>query len=151
MAAREIAVAAMEILKLDIQATLDARKKVATGNTRDRISVLETGGLDFGQAALEADSHWKYVGNGRGPGAPPPVQNIQTWINAKGLNLNPYAVARKIGEQGSKDYRFKNKNVFLERIKVWEKNEVPKAEQQHAQQLEDRVTSLIDQTIKKNG
>lgn len=147
MDAKDIAVEAVQLLKLDIQATLDARKKVATGNTRDRLVVLPSGGAGsgFGQAALEADSHWKYVGNGRPPGGMPPLQSIRNWIQAKGLSLNEYAVARKIAKEGSKDFRFKNKNVFLDRIRAWEKNEMVKAEDQLAKLMEQRVTDIIDQ------
>lgn len=148
---KDIAVAAMDKLKKNIQLAMVERGKNATGNTSRRISVLPSGGTDYGQAALEADSQWKFVGNGRGPGGTPPVQNIRNWIQARGLSLNEYALANKIAKQGTRDFRLKRTNVFLEEIKPWEKNEVPKAEQQLADNLGDRVTSLIDQTTKKNG
>lgn len=153
MGSREIAVSAMDVLRNNIQEGMKARGKNATGNTSRRLVVLPSGGegAGFGQAALEADSQWKFVGNGRAPGGMPPIQNIRNWIQARGLSLNAFAVARKIAKQGSRDFRLKRTNVFLDEIKAWEKNDVPKAEEQLAKGLEDRVTSLIDQTIKRNG
>lgn len=134
----------MDVLKGKIQQGMEARGKNATGGTSKRIAVLSSGGADFAQAQLEADGQWKYVGNGRGPGAPPPVQNIKDWIQARGLKLNAYAVAKKIGKQGSFDFRRKRTNVFLDEIREWEKEELPKAEVKHAQNTEDKVLQVID-------
>lgn len=36
---------------------------------------------------------------GRGPGKPPPISAVERWALSKGIS--PYAVARKIGEQGT--------------------------------------------------
>jgi hypothetical protein len=46
-----------------------------------------------------------YMINGRKPGKMPPVNPIRKWIEDKGLKLNPYAVAKKIQEEGTLQYR----------------------------------------------
>lgn len=130
MDARSIATNAVERLKGNIQEAMEARGKNASGDTSRRIAVIASGGAGsgFGQGALEADSQWKYVGNGRGPGAAPPINSIRKWIADRGLNLNAFAVAQKIARQGSRDFRLKRTNVFLDEIKAWEQVDVPKAE-----------------------
>jgi hypothetical protein len=73
-------------------------------------------------ARLSANANWRWVGNGRGPGGMPPVANIQRWIEAKGLSLSAWAVAKRIGEQGSADYRAGRTNVFEDGIAEWQSN-----------------------------
>ena len=40
---------------------------------------------------------------GRGPGKPPPASKLEAWARSKGLN--PYAVAKKIGQQGTQRWQ----------------------------------------------
>lgn len=42
---------------------------------------------------------------GRRPGTMPPVLAIQRWLQQKGLNLNPWAVAKTIQNSGTSWYR----------------------------------------------
>lgn len=46
---------------------------------------------------------------GRGPGRPPPIEPIRQWAAIKGLN--PFAVARKIANEGTE--RFKTGENFM--------------------------------------
>jgi hypothetical protein len=71
-------------------------------------------------ARLEANENWKWMGNGRGPGRMPPVQNIQRWVEARGLTISAWAVAKRIAKEGSKDYRMKNANIFEQSIVEWQ-------------------------------
>jgi len=104
------------------------RRKVATGDTLRSVttevnSYENIQGNTFGiTARLSANANWRWVGNGRGPGGMPPVANIQRWIDAKGLSLSAWAVAKKIGEQGSADYRAGKTNVFEDGIAEWQSN-----------------------------
>lgn len=144
----DIAKEAVEKLRAEVRKVMAERNKNATNSTSNGISVIASQGQGFGQALLEADSTWKWVGNGRGPGKTPPIAPIQAWINARGLSLNAWGVARKIGLKGSKDYREKKRNVFLQGIDVWEKEALPVAEGKLAAQMETKVYAVVDQALK---
>lgn len=119
---------AMAELQEAIKLGMTERGKVATGETMRSIShevnsYENIQGNTFGVVGrLAANDNWKFVGNGRGPGAPPPLNTIERWIQAKGLTLNAWAVANKIGKQGSRDFRLKRPNVFEEEISGWQSN-----------------------------
>ena len=149
MTAREIAYNAMERLRGYIRQAFEARGKNASGGTRDSMRTLSSEGLTFGTASLEANSNWKWVGNGRGPGKMPPIDPIRQWIASRGLDISEWAVAKKIAKVGSRDYRLKRRNLFLEEIEAWEKTDVPKAEQQMIDEIERRFLENIDK-IKLN-
>lgn len=118
----------MTELMQGIGAIMDERRKVATGETKRSMttevnSFENIQGQTFGiTARLSANANWKWVGNGRGPGGMPPVANIQRWIDAKGLSLSAWAVAKRIAKDGSLDHRRGNTNVFDDGIAEWQSN-----------------------------
>jgi hypothetical protein len=124
--AKRLMEAAMVELVSGITEVMTTRKKVATGGTRDSMTTEVNSydniqGNTFGVVGrLAANANWRWVGNGRGPGTPPPVTSIQRWMDAKGLDLNAWAVARKIGAEGSADYRAGRTNVFEDGISAWQ-------------------------------
>jgi len=128
-----------EIRALSI-AEMERRGKVATGRT---ISTLSTG-VTVSDASvtgtLTGEEQWKWVGNGRRPGRMPPIAPIQAWIDAKGLTISAYAVARTIGRLGSKDYRNNAPNVFLSAIDDFEKGPGGK-------RLEDKAGQYFEQQV----
>lgn len=72
--------------------------------------------LEYAEEALET---------GRAPGKMPPVHHIEKWVKKKGIGLNPYLVARSIGERGTRKYRRRGpKQVTRARAKI--AREVPK-------------------------
>lgn len=144
----DIAKEAVEKLRAEVRKVMVERNKNATNSTSNGIAVIASQGQGFGQALLEADSTWKWVGNGRGPGKMPPIAPIQAWISARGLTLNAWGVARKIGLKGSKDFREKRRNVFLQGIETWEKESLPVAEGKMAANMETKVYQVIDQALK---
>lgn len=144
---KDIAQGAVEKLRGYILEAMRDRGKVATGRTARSMGVLATGGESFGQASLEAEKQWRYVGNGRGPGAMPPIGPIQQWINARGLNLSAWAVAVKIGRLGSRDFRLGRRNLFLQEIEAWEAKDVPLAEQAAAEYFAGKALNEIDKAI----
>ena len=108
------------------RAEINARGKVATGRIGDTLRRRVVGGgspvmLQFVSGTVEALDYWKYVGNGRGPGAMPPVDKIQVWIDARGLDLSAWAVAKSIAQRGTVDHRRGNKNVFEVAHETWDK------------------------------
>ena len=75
------------------------------------------------KAELFAAGHWKFVGNGRGPGKMPPVAPLVKWALSKGLAKDQtqaerigYLVARNIAREGSLDHQLGGKNIFSEAI-----------------------------------
>lgn len=145
MGARTIAFDAMNTLRANVQAGMEQRGKNATGNTSRRVEVLSFGSEFTGEAALEADSQWKYVGNGRGPGGRPPIDNLRQWIAARGLSISPYALAEKITKEGSRDFRLGRTNVFLDQITAWEGKDLPQAEDRFAAEAEALGLKTIDE------
>lgn len=112
--------AAMVNLENTIRVNSRVRDKNATGGTVASMTHTVTAYPGALFARLEANDNWKWMGNGRGPGRMPPVQNIERWISARGLTISAWAVARKIAKEGSKDYREKNPNIFEQSIVEWQ-------------------------------
>ncbi|WP_295651689.1 hypothetical protein [uncultured Mucilaginibacter sp.] len=80
----------------------------ASGKTLASLEVVPT---DNGYE-LQADSSIYFMEHGRGPtstnavaGNPNLVQIIQEWLEDKGLDINPYAVAKTIHKNGTKLFR----------------------------------------------
>lgn len=114
---------AMRDVAASVRGVMDERGLNATGQTMRGVrtsAVVEGGGVT---GTLEADGHWRYVGSGRGPGGRPPVSRIEAWLTAKGLDLSPWAVAVKIGREGSRDWRLKRPNAFLQGAERWERGD----------------------------
>ena len=80
----------------------------ASGKTLNSIEIIETpNGYE-----LQASSNIYFMEHGRGPthpgtpaGNPNLVEVIQDWLDARGLDANPYAIAKAIHKNGTKLYR----------------------------------------------
>lgn len=96
------------------------RGKVATGQTLNslRTSVLAT--PSFVAGTLTGAENWRWWGNGRGPGRMPPIGPIETWVHARGLDISPWAVAKKIAREGSRDFRLGRQNVVDACLEPWQ-------------------------------
>lgn len=90
---------------------LNSTGKLAAG-TEFTVSASQEGIRGTGYAPY----YWKWGGgSGRGPGKPPPVDKLKAWVAAQGMPEGAaYAIAKKIGREGSKDYREGNPNVFIQ-------------------------------------
>jgi hypothetical protein len=131
-----------EIRALSI-AEMERRGKVATGRTMSTLSTVVTETPGFVTGELQGESQWKWVGNGRGPGRMPPIGPIQAWIDAKGLSISAWAVAKTMATKGSKDFRDKRTNVFLSAIDDFEKGQgIQKLEAEVAGHFEEQAISL---------
>lgn len=102
----------LEGVKKEIIDLIIAKGMNASGRTIASLQVIpsNTGGK------LVASDHIIYLEDGRGPTSPfgpyqldPEGRNlveiIEQWADAKGLILNPYAVAKRIHKEGTKLYR----------------------------------------------
>ena len=145
MSAKDIAQEAVETLRDNIRTAMADKGKNATGETARTLDVIARSvGAEGGEAALEANGNWRWVGNGRGPGAMPPIAPIQAWIRARGLDLNAWAVAGRIKREGSRDFRLKRPNIFIEEIRGWEEIELPRVDAKLTDLLAGRVVETIN-------
>ena len=128
------------------------RGKVATGRTMSTLSTFTVQGSDYLASYLEGEDQWKFVGNGRGPGGMPPIGPIQAWIDAKGLPLSAWGVAKKIAKEGSKDYRNNAPNVFLSAFDTFlDGAGVKELEEGTADEFEETLASQAIKIFKSNG
>ena len=110
----------LEQVKSEIEEIAVSKNMVATRRTLNSLQVIpsDTGGK------LVAAEHIIYLEDGRGPTSPTGpymkspdgkslTETIAAWIDAKGLDLNPYAVAKKIHKEGTKLYRQGGKSGVL--------------------------------------
>ena len=132
-----------------VVAGFEQRGKNATGKTLASVTESTVTTSTYVEGTMFADSQWRYVGNGRGPGGMPPVENIQAWIDAKGLDISAWAVAKTIAEFGSKDFRQKNSNIFTDAIDAWERLDLPVFEDRAGKELEDLVVEVARKNFKE--
>lgn len=120
---REAVEVAMDDLVDRIREEAADRGKVASGKTLASLRTSVLGSSAFVVGTLTGGEQWKFIGNGRGPGKMPPIQNIEQWIASKGLNLSAWAVGRKIAREGSRDFRLGRTNIFADSIGAWQQGE----------------------------
>ena len=89
---------------------------------KDKISFkVEVSGNLF-EVIFNAPEYWKYANYGRPPGKMPPVSAIEEWITRRRIVPEPntstpnvtslaYAIARKIGEEGTIGIKFLEKSL----------------------------------------
>jgi hypothetical protein len=71
----------------------------------------------WGKSSLAAvEFGRKPTSTGAAAGSPTLIEAIKDWIAAKGLSLNPYAVANKIHRMGTLQYRKGGKRGLLEGV-----------------------------------
>lgn len=91
-----------------------------TGKTGNNIKIIlkkRSGSLDFPKYFSTM-----VEGEGRRPGSYPPIQEIMGWIASRNLELNPYAVAKKMAEKGNAVYRGAREGVDVsEEVKAHQK------------------------------
>ena len=105
---RQILLEELEELRQRITANMGKADQIVTGKTRDsmQVSVREQSGVLTGRQAFAA------LETGSRPWSRPPKRTpkwfadlIGEWIDAKGLDLNQWAVAHTLIHKGSKLYR----------------------------------------------
>ena len=105
---RQILLEELEDLRQRIIANMGTADQIVTGKTKDslQVNVRELSGVLTGRQAFAT------LENGSRPWSRPPKRTpkwfadlIGEWIDAKGLDLNQWAVAHTIIHKGSKLYR----------------------------------------------
>ena len=147
MTARDIATDAFNDLLSAIGEAYRDRGKLASGKTLRGTRVLVRSSSDLSATAeLLAPHQWKYVGNGRGPGRRPPIAPIKAWVEARGLNVNAWAVANNIAKFGSFDFRRKRTNIYLDEVKAFEEQKPPGVKERHADLIREKVRNIVNNT-----
>lgn len=89
----------------------------ASGQSADTAKVeVNEDGTD-GSIVAKAYLPTNFRGIGRKPGTMPPIKSIQEWIAMKRLNLNPWAVAMKIKNEGTLVFRDRRRGIDVQSIK----------------------------------
>ena len=127
----------------------ERRGKVATRGTLNTLSVSAVSTSFGATGTLEGEEQWKYVGNGRGPGGKPPIQNLLAWVNAGHQDMNAWAIQATIAKYGSKDYRNNAPNVFLSAIDDFENGAgMDRMENSVGGEMEAVVADMITTNLK---
>lgn len=143
-----VAFAMFDLNRMIVQ---EGRPRTKTGAIYDNITTDVISGSGFVTGQLETDDYWEFVGSGRRPGGQPPVDAIEAWLNKAGLSmLNPWAIAKKIQKEGSKDFRMKKPNVFTTAIDKWELEGLDHLEEVAGLDLEDASVDVLKQ-LGKHG
>lgn len=111
---------ALNTIRFNVLAEMNRRRLNATGRMSASVSNVVRQDQDGTSGFLTALDYWVNVGSGTPPGGPVLVADIQTWLNAKGLDLSAWGIARRIRRAGSKDFREGNPNAFETGIDAWE-------------------------------
>jgi hypothetical protein len=88
-------------LRTEVVDSMQANDQRATGRTA--AAIRDQSGAEY--AALLGPAHLKALRDGRRPGQRPPIEAIRGWLQAKRLQLNPYAVAANIAKRGTRLFR----------------------------------------------
>jgi hypothetical protein len=147
-----VAAVAMAMYDLQRVVTAEGRIRATTGGIFDRLTTPVSSGSGYVMGQLEGDDYWIYVGNGRGPGGMPPVNNIAAWVNAAGIDANPWAIAKSIAKKGTRNWRAKKTNIFKDGIDKWEKGgSLDRLEDVAGKEFEDSVVEVVRTNMKRNG
>lgn len=138
---------ALAMYDLERQVKAEGRIRNTTQGIFDRLRVTTTTMPTFVSGVMEGDDYWVFVGNGRGPGGMPPVENIQAWIDKAGISVSAFAVARKIAKEGTRAYRRGESNVFTSVIEKWERG-LGEVENVAGKEMEDAAFEVVVRNIK---
>ena len=139
---------ALAMYDLERKVKAEGRIRNTTQGIFDRLRVTTTSGTGFVSGVMEGDDYWVFVGNGRGPGGMPPVDNIQAWIDRAGLTISAFAVARKIAKEGTRAHRRGEANVFTSVIDQWEQD-LGVVEDVAGKEMEDATFDVVVRNITK--
>jgi hypothetical protein len=113
----------LEGIRIDVDERLDTgRDGMSYNASRSLKRSLATEATEEG-GSFSAMGHWKWVGNGRGPGKMPPLPPLVQWAKDIGFpgtesqtRSFAYAVARTIAMNGSSDHQAGGTNIFTDAI-----------------------------------
>ena len=145
---------AVAFAMFDLQRTItkEGRLRNTTQGIFDRITTPVSSGNGYVVGQLEADDYWVFVGNGRGPGGMPPVDNIRAWVERAGIDASPWAIAKTIAKKGTRAYRQGKPNVFLAGIDKWEDGaSLANATEVAGKEIEDAAVEVVVTNMKTNG
>lgn len=140
----------------EINGRIDDGNFNATGGLKASNTVTTTE-LGTGGAVLrlEAASHWKFLGNGRGPGRMPPLDPLVVWVRAKGLAADDlkakamaWGIAVNIANEGSLDHRLGYPNQYSEAITTKE-DDFPEVLKAFLRDVDEPMTATFHGLLKR--
>lgn len=87
-----------------------------------------------------------YMMHGRASGKQPPIQAIALWLKQRGIQANPYAVAKTIAKKGTKTYQKRGNDLLSVLDESKNKQEIGKQIGQIV--VNDSIEKIIN-TLKK--
>lgn len=109
----------LRLVIIDVQRTMDEKNLNATGATSDSLKI---DGMN-----LVGSDNFYWLEHGRAPGGMPPVQSIEDWIRVKGIDRDPWAVAKSIAANGTRIWRNKSLGLSISKIATRYMPELKKA------------------------
>lgn len=90
----------------------DQQEKNIRASGRSAQSIREEATIAAGR--LFGSSYFHFQRVGRRPGNFPPIESIKQWLIDKNLDLNPFAVARKIAKKGTDIFMKRRPGLSIE-------------------------------------
>jgi hypothetical protein len=111
---------AFEAVGLTIEGAAKERAPVDRGQLRAGIGHQVDRGIvpQWVEIGTRNIPYARPVHDGRRPGSMPPVQAIAAWVARKGIDADPFVIARAIGRHGTKPRPFLTDALAAERPKV---------------------------------
>ena len=115
----------LSLILTDTQKAMKDKGLDASGRTSRELSIESS---KRNEASLIGPAHLIFLNVGRGPGKFPPIQNIQDWIQNKGLQGRDaqgrfikqqsfvFLVRRKIAREGTEIFKDKTKGLEFQKI-----------------------------------
>lgn len=144
---RKILTEELEALRQRIGENMEAADQIATGKTRDgmRVEVRGLAGVLTGRQAFATLERGSRPWSKKFKRVPKFFADlIGEWIDAKGLNLNKWAVAHSIMTKGSKLYRSGGRSDIYS-------NELPKTMDAIGRRVIDQYTVLVTNRLTLNN
>jgi hypothetical protein len=94
-----------------IQDEMYRKRLVASGRAVNSLEVSESLPI----LSIKGSDYIEYLDRGRPPGKFPPMAAIERWVDSKGLQVDPYVIARGIARQGSRIYRNRSLGIELDK------------------------------------
>lgn len=91
----------------EMDAMAEAQGRIGSGKTMAAVTaeLVVRAPFEVEGRVMAPDYIFQALEDGRRPGKMPPVSEIEQWVDSKGLDISPWAIAKTIAAKGTKLYR----------------------------------------------
>ncbi len=115
----------------------------ATGRTRRKIKSKVFKSANGWQLEFITPDWWGFAAvTGRGPGPMPPIDNLQIWVEAIGLDVSPFAIGVSIRRDGTILFQKGGNQLGLDLV-------MSNVEKMTVEKLEPFYKKLVEDSIEK--